>query len=189
MEIILASASPRRKVLLMEIIKDFKIVPSQIDEDIPLGQSPIDTAMHNALEKAQDISISHPDAIVIGADTVVALGDVIMGKPVDLQDAVRILAALSGKTHQVITGVAMVCASKNEAIVEFDFSDVTFRELARKQIEAYVHEKQPLDKAGSYGIQEVGEEFVKCLEGSFENVMGLPVDLVANMLDEMLNRI
>ncbi|MCK5309981.1 MAG: septum formation protein Maf [Thermoplasmata archaeon] len=180
MEFILASASPRREELLKKILDDFKIIPSQIAESIPWNESPIDIAMNNALEKALDISAKHPDALVIGADTVIALEDKIMGKPKDLDDAMRMLEMLSGKTHQVVTGIAMVLADKQNT--DFEFSDVTFRELTKEQIEAYVQEKQPLDKAGSYGIQEVGDEFVEHLEGKKDNVMGLPVNLVADML-------
>ena len=180
MEFILASASPRREELLKKILDDFKIIPSQIAESIPWNESPIDVAMNNALEKALDISAKHPDALVIGADTVIALEDKIMGKPKDLDDAMRMLEMLSGKTHQVVTGIAMVLADKQNT--DFEFSDVTFRELTREQIETYVQEKQPLDKAGSYGIQEVGGEFVEHLEGKKDNVMGLPVNLVADML-------
>lgn len=182
MEIILASASPRRQKLLKTILDEFEVIPSQIAESVSSGESPIDIAMNNALAKALDISTGHPDAIIIGADTVVVLDDIIMGKPKDLDDAVRMLETLSGKTHQVVTGIAIVRSSQDKEHTDFDFSDVTFRNLSREQIEAYVNEKKPLDKAGSYGIQEIGDEFVVHLEGSYENVMGLPVNLVADML-------
>ncbi len=182
MKIILASASPRRKELLKKIVNNFKIIPSQIDENIPPEYSIVNAAIHIAREKALDISARYPDAIVIGADTVVALDEVMMGKPADLENAKKMLEALSGKTHQVVTGIAIFCADMDLRLVGYDFSEVTFRKLTREQIENYVNKKQPLDKAGSYGIQEIGHEFVEHLEGSYENVMGLPVDLVADML-------
>jgi len=189
LRIILASASPRRRELLGSILEDFEVIPSQIVEIIPSGISPLDVAMNNAMEKALNISVGHPEAIIIGADTLVVLDDIIMGKPADIQDAIRMLKTLSGRTHQVITGVAIVNTASKVQIKNFDISDVTFRDLEMTAIETYVKENKPLDKAGAYNIQEVKDTFIECLEGNYDNVMGLPLDLVADMFDEIMEKI
>lgn len=138
-------------------------------------------AMDNAMEKALAVSNMHPDAIVIGADTIVVLGDVIMGKPKSIEEAIDMLTALSGRTHQVITGVALVRGETQ--LKDFEISDVTFKDLDKATIEKYVEKRKPLDKAGAYGIQEVMDSFVESLEGGFNNVVGLPTDLVEEMID------
>jgi len=180
---ILASGSPRRRELLAKILKDFEIVPSSTEEKEVSGKSPVDLAMDNAMEKALAVSKMHPDAMVIGADTVVVLGDVIMGKPKNMEEAIDMLRALSGRTHQVITGVALVRGETH--LSDFEISDVTFKNLDKAIIEEYVEERKPLDKAGAYGIQEVMDSFVESLEGDFNNVVGLPTDLVAELIDNM----
>ena len=185
MRFILASASPRREELLKSILDDFEVMPSQIDEKTG-SDYPDQLVLDNALAKARDIAGKHPDAVVIGADTVVVLDNRILGKPADQHDAVRMLRTLSGKTHQVVTGIAIISLKSNKELVDLESSNVTFNILTDEQIEKYVNEKKPLDKAGSYGIQEIGEQFVAQLEGSYENVVGLPVQLVAEMLDSIL---
>jgi septum formation protein len=184
--IILASASPRRRELLTKIVDDFEVIPSRIAEKIPSGISPLDVAMNNALEKALDISTSYPDSIVIGMDTVVVLEGVIMGKPTDTQDAITMLRALSGRTHQVITGVAMVNRAFNIQFADFESSEVTFKQLDLRTIEDYVNDKRPFDMAGGYGIQDVKDSFIENLDGDLYNVMGLPVELVVDMLDMII---
>ncbi len=178
---ILASGSPRRRELLAKILEQFEIVPSGTEEKEVSGKSPVDLAMDNAMEKALAVSKRHPDAQVIGADTVVVLGDVIMGKPKSKEEAIDMLTTLSGRTHQVITGVALVRGETQ--LKDFEISDVTFKDLDKATIEKYVEERKPLDKAGAYGIQEVMDSFVESLEGGFNNVVGLPTDLVEKMID------
>jgi septum formation protein len=182
--IILASASPRRAELLASVLKVFQVCPSNIEEKHMAGGSPEDAAMANAMGKAQEVSARNPGAIVIGADTLVVLDRHIFGKPSDARDAVDVLTKLSGKKHRVITGVAVVCCEKS--IGDFATSEVTFKALDSAAIEKYVAEKRPLDKAGAYGIQEVMDYFVEKLEGDYNNVVGLPTDLVARMVTDMI---
>ena len=186
---ILASASPRRREILKQVLKEFDVMPSGIQEIMGQDREPVDIAMDLALSKALNVSSRYPDAIVIGADTIIVLEGVIIGKPADEGDAVRILETLSGKTHQVVTGVAVVNGTYDLKLVNFEFSDVTFKNLDRSIIESYVREKKPLDMAGGYGIQDVMDSFVENLEGDFQNVVGLPPGLIAEMLDAMHSEI
>ncbi len=180
---ILASASPRRRELLAGMLKEFDCVPSCIQESLVSDSSPADQVMDNALRKALEVGTRYPDATVIAADTVVVLDGIVMGKPRDMEDAARMLRLLSGRTHQVFTGVAVVQGASR--ITDFQVSDVTFRNLDAEEIQAYVNEMRPLDKAGAYGIQEIAETFLAELDGDFNNVMGLPTDLLAEMMDVM----
>lgn len=180
---ILASASPRRKELLARLLENFEVVKSGAIENIASDADPVDVAMDNALNKAIVVSARYPEAIVIGADTIVVLEGTVIGKTTDPEDAVRILEALSGKTHQVITGIAMVHGALGVKLINFSSSEVTFRTLDNVDIERYVNEKKPLDMAGGYGIQDVMDTFIDSLEGDFNNVVGLPLELTAEMLD------
>ncbi len=175
MELLLASASPRRKQLLSEITS-FRVVPSSYEEH---GEgTPGETALKNACGKAFDVFSKHPDCLVLGADTVVALDGEIFGKPTDEADAKRILSRLSGKTHSVYTGVCLIkegCAL--EKVVE---TRVTFRTLSEEEIQSYIESGLPFGKAGAYGIQD--GDFVKSYEGSYTNVVGLPTETVEKML-------
>lgn len=182
--VILASASPRRAALLAGIVKGFDIVPSAAAEMADSSVRPAEAATANALAKARDVARSHPDALVIGADTVVAVDGRNLGKPTDLADARRMLAVLSGNTHTVVTGVAAVCLALDTEVTGTEETEVRFRRLDRGVIEWYVSEYRPLDKAGAYGIQEIGDVFVESLRGSYENVVGLPLDLTARLLSE-----
>ena len=152
-------------------------------------QSPANIAINNALAKAIAISVEYPDSMVISADTVVVLDNVIMGKPANLLDATKMLGSLSGKTHMVITGIALVHGKSGTRSTDYESTEVTFRNLTLEQIDNYTQDKKPLDKAGSYGIQEIGEEFIESLDGGFENVMGLPVELVAEMIFKFLQKV
>jgi len=185
---ILASASPRRKELLKKILKDFEVIPSDAEETIPSGISPVDVAIENALRKAVDVSDKYPDAIVIGADTIVILDEIIMGKPKDLKEATIMLESLSGKTHQVITGVAVAYAAFDVQITDFGFTDVTFKKLDSAIIEEYVNKRKPLDMAGAYGIQEIQDMFVESVEYDFNNVVGLPLNVTAKLLELIIQR-
>lgn len=173
MNLILASASPRRKELLSLITKDFIIIPATGEEHINSELPPAERVKALAAQKASEVAEKHPDSIVIGADTMVFLGDIALGKPKDVSDAKRMLSLLSGKTHTVITAVAV---AKN-GIVSDTFADSTqveFHPLSEYEIDAYIKSGEPMDKAGAYGIQEKGALLVKGIKGDYYNVMGLP---------------
>ena len=182
-KIILASNSPRRKELLAGLDVDFEVrVLKGIDESYPADLPTKQIAQYISQKKAAAYrnTIAH-DELVITADTIVVLGDEVMGKPKDEADACRMLRELSGKTHQVITGVTLTTIEKQHSFsVE---TDVTFKEFSEEEIVYYVKKYQPMDKAGSYGIQEwIGYVGVTSLQGSYFNVMGLPVQRIYEAL-------
>jgi septum formation protein maf len=176
-KIVLSSNSPRRKELLGELGIDFEVrVIEGIDETYPKELSVAEVPQYIAREKAR-VYIVGKDEVLLTADTVVVLGNEIMGKPHDEADAMRMLRQLSGKTHQVITGV---CLTTNDKQVTFaDVTDVSFADLTDEEIKYYVDNFRPLDKAGAYGIQEwIGLAGVTGIKGSYFNVVGLPVHRV-----------
>lgn len=180
--LILASGSPRRKELLARTGRAFRVIVSDADEIAPKDMAPTDVAMHNARAKALAVASGQSGCeTVIGADTIVVLNGRIFGKPVDERDARRMLRELSGKTHQVITGVALARAGQCETFAEI--TDVCFRELSDEEIAAYVASGEPLDKAGAYGIQGAAGAFVDHIEGDYDNVVGLPVARLERTLD------
>ena len=181
MEYVLASASPRRKVLLKKIIKNFRVIPSRIDESAVRGKTPAAIAVKAALAKALDVAGRHPRATVIGADTIVVLGKKILGKPKNRQAATAMLTSLAGKTHQVITGLAVV--GKN-AFSTFVTTTVRMKKVSARTIADYVATGRPLDKAGAYGIQEIKETFIDKIDGDYDNVVGLPVAALRILLKE-----
>ncbi|MEO5893814.1 MAG: Maf family protein [Ferruginibacter sp.] len=185
--IILASQSPRRKQLLEWAEVPFEIIVKETDESYPAGLSVEDTAVHIARNKAlaiqQDHSITKP---ILAADTIVVLGDRIIGKPKNEEDAVAILSALSGKKHRVITGVVILNNGKETAFA--DVTEVEFHELTTGQLTYYVDKYKPYDKAGAYAIQEwIGVVGIKSVSGDFYNVMGLPVSRVVQALQEIFS--
>ena len=169
--VILASASPRRAALLREAGPDFTSMRI-MTADVKEGADPLE----NARLKAEAVAALEPRALVIGADTVIRFGNETIGKPADLDDARRILAKLSGRTHDVVTGVCVRCL-ENDLLVRFEeITRVTFRTLAPEAIDAYIAAVNVLDKAGAYAIQEHGEDIIEGIEGSLTNVIGLPVE-------------
>lgn len=178
---ILASASPRRKVLLKKLLKSFRVVPSRIDESAVRGKSPEAIAVKTALAKALEVACRHPRATVIGADTIVVLGKKILGKPQNSQDAVRMLRSLAGRSHQVVTGLAVV---GKKAGATFVTTTVRMKKVSPGTIRDYVATGRPLDKAGAYGIQEIEEIFVDRIDGDYDNVVGLPVQALKILLKE-----
>jgi len=177
--IILASNSPRRRQLLAGLDLDFEVkVLPDIEENYPANLETSDIPVYIATEKAaayKDLMTEHD--LIITADTVVVLGDEVLGKPVDAEDAKRMLRALSGKTHQVITGVCLMTRQRQRSFAVK--TDVSFKELTEDEISYYVEKYQPMDKAGAYGIQEwIGYIGVTSLNGSYFNVMGLPVQRI-----------
>ena len=180
--LILASHSPRRKYLLKQAGLQFKVIPSHVDESTVPMTSPESYAKILAEQKAQDIARQYPDHYVIGADTVVLMEGTILGKPRSKDEARQMLTRLSGKTHQVLTGFAVCCAARSYRYSDTVKTDVRFKILAPEEIEWYVHTPEPFDKAGAYAIQGLGTFLVKSINGSYTNVVGLPVCEVIELL-------
>lgn len=182
--LILASASPRRQSLLREAGYDFLVHPADVDEEqYPANLLPAEVAVHLATLKAQHIAADYPDAVVLGADTVVAFGDQLLGKPADADDARRMLKLLSGTTHIVITGVAVIHKSMAWMRTARAMSAVRMRPLTRGEIETYVAGGDWRGKAGGYGIQD-SDPFVTRVSGSHTNIVGLPMEATIQLLDE-----
>ena len=184
---ILASASPRRKELFAELVEEFEILPSTAEEVVEGTPTPMELVQKLACLKAREVSLREETVgkAVLGADTVVALDGKVLGKPKDEEDAFRMLSALSGKTHEVCTGVCMRFLKESGEWVELVDSASTkvhFANLTKEEILAYIATGSPMDKAGAYGIQDGG--LVDKIEGSFSNVVGLPVELCKEMLTQ-----
>ena len=188
--IILASQSPRRKQLLEWAEIPFEIMVQSTAETYPPEMAVKDVPVHIAREKAiavkqKNTELNHADNIIIAADTVVVLGNDIIGKPKDREDALDILSRLSGNKHQVITGVVILKGEKEIAFA--DITDVWFHPLTSEQIAFYVDKYQPYDKAGAYAIQEwIGVVGIQSIQGDFYNVMGLPVSRVVTALEKLM---
>ncbi|RYD32926.1 MAG: septum formation protein Maf [Verrucomicrobiaceae bacterium] len=178
---LLASSSPRRRELLERAGLVFGVTASPAEEIHDETMEPWRLCEENALLKARAVAAEHPDEIVIGADTLVFSEGRALGKPRDLEDARAMLLALSGKTHRVCTGVCLIFPGGGTDIFH-DVTEVVFHRFGDAVIDAYFAKVNPLDKAGSYGIQEHGEMLVSEIRGSFENVMGLPVEMVVGRL-------
>ena len=179
-DFILASASPRRKELLTQAGYQFEIFPSTCEENIPAGLSPKDVVEGLAYQKALDVYSMHPERVVLGADTIVCFDGEILGKPKDKEDAKRMLHMLSGQTHEVRTGFALL--GKGIEFVSSEAAMVTFFHLTDEEIEHYVNTGEPMDKAGAYGIQGLGAVLVRSVLGDYFNVVGLPIATVARAL-------
>ena len=175
MRLILASASPRRKELLGHLGVPFEIVVTDIDESVHPGEAPDVYVERLALEKSK--AASRPNDLALGADTAVAIDGQILGKPNDVEDAVRMLGLLSGRTHEVFTGVGL--SDGSSVVVR---TEVTFTSLASPDIAWYVATGEPMDKAGAYGMQSIGGTFVESISGSYSNVIGLPLAQTAVLL-------
>jgi septum formation protein len=173
--IILASASPRRKQLLNMIDIDFEVIPSDVHEDFNIDLNHEDFVQHYAREKSLDIAEKYPDHLVIGADTIVVLDSKILGKPKDEADSFNMLKSLSGRTHTVYTGVSLNHINEKISDTFFEQTQVSFNELSDSVISYYINTYKPLDKAGSYGIQDWFAINVNRIDGCFYNVMGFPL--------------
>lgn len=184
-QIILASGSPRRKELLKTIVNKFKVIASNIDESRIKAGSPIGFAKKAALLKAKAVAKKHKKSIVIGADTIVVLGKKILGKPKNSQDAFKMLKSLSGTTHKVITGLTVI-APGQKIITKAVVTKIKMKKVPLKYINEYVVSGGPLDKAGGYGIQEIEELFIKEIDGDYDNVVGLPVLCLKQILDQLI---
>ena len=182
MRYILASKSPRRRELIGEIIKDFEIITCEVDEDLPEDIHPMQGVEMLAVRKGEAVANIHPDATVISSDTLVELGGIPLGKPVNKDDAIRMLTSLSGKAHNVHTGVAIHVGGKVFSGVAT--TAVYFREMTTEEIVDYVNSGDPMDKAGSYGIQSGGGKFVEKIDGDYDTVVGLSLRLVRELLSK-----
>ena len=176
----LASRSPRRADLLTSAGYDFEVAPADIDERLLDGETPAAHVRRLAREKAALVARDHPTSIVLGADTVVVVDGVVLGKPADDADAAGMLGRLSGRTHDVLTGVAL--HTGNGQRCEVERTQVTFRTLIAAEIAWYVGSGEPVGKAGAYAIQGRASRFVTRIEGSYTNVVGLPISLVDHLL-------
>lgn len=177
-KIILASTSPRRKDLLEKTGLLFEIATSNYEEDMTLRLPPHELAKHLSKGKAVAVARDYTDAVIIAADTFIIFGDKILGKPYTSEKAKETLAMLSGSTHSIITGFTILDTKSGKNISHTTETKVHFRKLTTEEIDAYVATGEPLDKAGAYGIQGLGSELVDKIEGSFSNVVGLPVEEV-----------
>ena len=173
--LILASASPRRAELLRQSRFEFQTIAPNTPEAHPEHLTPSEICQINAYRKARTIAKRHPDAVVLGADTIVCLGRQVFGKPENLADAHGMLAKLQGRTHEVRTGVCLIHLRAHRQALFVATTAVTFRRLHSEQIRRYLAKINPLDKAGGYAIQEEGDEIVKAICGSYSNVVGLPL--------------
>ncbi|RJP87698.1 MAG: septum formation inhibitor Maf [Desulfobacteraceae bacterium] len=180
--IILASQSPRRRRLLEAAGLIFRVIPSQVQEEDFKAVNPATYVKVLAEAKARDVAEKHPDSWVIGADSIVLIDEKILEKPASLSDARRMMAILSGKTHQVLTGYAIISGENRHSFTNVETTDVTFKPLTEEEIEWYIQTPEPYDKAGGYAIQGLGSFMVKQIKGSYTNVVGLPVCEVLDQL-------
>lgn len=185
MEIILASQSPRRRELLERMgLSGFRTISPDIDEDLGGDLAPSELVSRLSALKAQAVGErAGADALIIAADTVVAVDGAVLGKPADELEAFKMLSTLSGGRHQVYTGVTVLRGSGQETCCEV--TDVSFRELSEGEIEDYIRTGEPMDKAGAYGIQGYGALFIEGIRGDYYNVMGLPVCRLGGMLERL----
>ena len=181
-KLILASRSPRRRFLLKQAGLKFSVIPSKFDENSVTLSSPESYVRLLAEGKAKDISMQYPDSWIIGADTIVFIDNSILGKPDSRAEARKMLKRLSGKIHQVITGYCICCRAKDRFFSETVKTDVYFKKLTEKEIDWYINSGEPFDKAGAYAIQGIGTFLVKRINGSYTNVVGLPVCEVLGFL-------
>ncbi len=186
MRVILASKSPRRRELLgalgRELGFDFEVITMETDETLGAGEHPFCGVEELAIRKCEPVANEYPDALVISSDTLVELGGIALGKPCDCEDARRMLTSLSGRGHNVHTGVAIHFRGRCYSGVAS--TEVVFRELSPKEIDEYIASGEPMDKAGAYGIQGAAGKFVIKYNGDFDTVVGLSVNLVRDLLEK-----
>ncbi len=190
MRVILASASPRREELLRKIIKDFEVIPSNVDESKIIEQDANQLVEKLSYAKAENVFIKEQensdDLIVIGVDTMVTLENNFLGKPKDAEDAKRMLSNLSGKSNDVYTGLSIIVKQKNKITKEVTNSKtrVIMKEMSKEDIEEYVSTGEPLDKAGAYAIQGKGSKYVEKIEGDYNSVVGLNIEVLKEFLEK-----
>ncbi len=186
--IVLASTSPRRQELLENLGLIFDIVSPEYDENILNKSFSYELIETVARKKGESVAqrCNFP-ALIISADTVVIFDNIVMGKPRDFDDAFKMWKHLNGKTHKVVTAVCVIDNEKNKKIIKSDTSEVTFNEMSDDEIKNYIYEFRPYDKAGAYGIQELPENFIKNINGEYDNIVGLPTKTVINLMSEISN--
>ena len=173
--LILASKSPRRRYLLKQAGVEFTVIPSSFDESTISDKNPEDFVRRLALAKAGVVSAQYPQSWVMGADTIVVIDDIILGKPDSKDEARSMLKSLSGRVHRVLTGFSLCCADRRIDYAEAVSTDVQFKALTADEIDWYVQTGEPFDKAGAYAVQGLGAFMVRRIDGSYSNVVGLPV--------------
>jgi len=186
--LILASVSPRRSGLLRQMGLTFQVIAAEAREILPEHLSPAEICQVNAYRKARAVAKKNPDALVLGADTLVCLGTRIYGKPTSLEGAEQMLQELQGQEHLVITGLCLIHLRAHRQQAFAETTRVRFHPLGQAQIRTYLSHVNPLDKAGAYAIQEHGDLIVERVEGSFSNVVGLPVDRLRDELEAWVQR-
>ena len=188
-KLILASTSPRRKKLMTEAGLIFDIISPKFDENLInkiFSYKKIEEIAENKCESvAKEI---HFPAIIVSADTVVVYNNIVMGKPKDYEEAFNMLNRLSGKKHIVVTAICIKDTENKEKIIKSETSEVTFNEISNYEIEKYIKDNKPYDKAGSYGIQELNKHFIKNIKGDYNNIVGLPTKMLIKMLNEINNQ-
>lgn len=184
MKIILASASPRRIEILKNINLDFEVIPSKFEEE-EIINNPVEMVLKFAYNKALDVknTITNEDALIVAADTIVFKDGKILGKPKNQEDAAEMLKMLSNSVHQVYTGLAVFY--KDNYLVDYEVTDVYFKEVSDEEIEGYIKTNEPMDKAGAYAIQGIGSLFVKKIDGCYFNVVGLPISKFYEIIKRM----
>lgn len=182
-KVILASNSPRRREILGKFI-NFEAVTADVKEDNDFYKSPETLVMALAFEKANSVAVKHEDAIVIGADTVVEIEGEILGKPKSREDAKRMMEKLRGKSHKVITGFSIIDLSSDKKYMDYEVTEVVFKDLSDEDIEAYLNKAEYMDKAGAYGIQEEAALFVEKIEGDYLNIVGFPISKIYTVLKD-----
>ena len=187
MNIILASASPRRKEILQNTNVKFEIISSSIEELTLEGESPCQMVMRLAFEKGMDIAPRKKSDLVISADTIVVLDGIILGKPKDDIEARKMITSLSGRKHQVITGISLINLDSNKKVIDYVVSNVKFKHLSEQDINDYISTKESLDKAGAYGIQGYGALLVDEIYGDYFNIVGLPISRLSDLLKKYFN--
>ena len=174
--LILGSQSPRRVDLMRDAGYAYEVIPADVEEAMDASLRPPELTCANAALKAKHVAAQHLDALVVGADTLVYLDQAPLGKPSDLEEAIRMVTSLAGRTHQVCTGVALVCQDSGIDETFHVITNVTFKALSDDEVRAYLAKIDPLDKAGGYAAQEHGSLVLQAVEGSWTNVVGLPMD-------------
>lgn len=187
MNIILASASPRRKEILENASVKFEVMASSIEELTLDGESPCQMVMRLAFEKGMDIASIQKSDLIISADTIVVIDNTVLGKPKNEIEARKMITSLSGRTHQVITGISLINLDNNKKIIDYVISNVKFKNLSEEDINDYIRTKESLDKAGAYGIQGYGALLVDEIQGDYFNIVGLPISRLSDLLKKHFN--
>lgn len=185
-KIILASNSPRRREILGNFI-DFEAVKAEVSEDNVFFKSPQTLVMALAFEKANSVAEKYEEAIVIGADTVVEIDGEILGKPKSRDDAGRMIKKLRGRSHKVITGFAIIDMSLDKKYMDYEVTEVVFKDLSDEEVETYLNKAEYMDKAGAYGIQDEAALFVDRIEGDYLNIVGFPISKIYTVLKNYFN--